>query len=89
MTAVQRLGLVLVTALAAFAAGAALVWTLAHLAGWTGQDGRPAVACVEDDPCWDWRTMGNRMHGVCIDGANWLESADGTLTAGGRGCDPS
>ena len=49
--------------------------------------GSEPVACQEDQPCWDWRTMGNRTRGVCIDGENWLESADGWFERGGRACE--
>lgn len=24
----------------------------------------PTWACVEDMPCWDWKTMGNGCHGI-------------------------
>jgi len=57
---------------------------------------RSTVSCQEDDPCFDWRTMGNRRRGVCIDDVDWLEHADPaapydlgrrTYTLGGRGCE--
>lgn len=34
------------------------------------------ASCQEDEACWDWRTMGNRQRGVCIDDVDWLEHAD-------------
>lgn len=52
--------------------------------------------CQEDEPCFDWRTMGNHERGVCIDDVDWLEHADQaapydlqrrTYTLGGRGCE--
>lgn len=49
--------------------------------------GPEAPACQEDEPCWDWRTMGNRTRGVCRDGESWLESADGWFERGGRACE--
>lgn len=70
---------------------------------WSWVTGAPASrsavsspACAEDDPCWEWRTMGDRQRGVCIDDVDWLEHADPaapydvgrrTYTAGGRGCE--
>lgn len=42
--------------------------------------------CQEDEACWDWRTMGNRQRGICFEGKNVLEYADGTRVPGGRGC---
>jgi hypothetical protein len=27
-------------------------------------DDQPVVSCMEDDPCWDCRTMGNNLCGI-------------------------
>jgi hypothetical protein len=52
--------------------------------------------CAEDEPCWDWRTMGDHARGVCVDDVDVLEHADPaapydltrrTFTPGGRGCE--
>lgn len=44
----------------------------------------PAVAgggpIHEDDPRWDWRTMGNRQRGVTVNGRLMIQHADGSLT---------
>lgn len=54
-----------------------------------GGTNRPRAALVqpprpghiaEDDPRWDWRTMGDRNRGVKINGLHYNENADGTLT---------
>lgn len=29
-------------------------------------DPRAQVSCQEDDPCWDWRTMGNRRTAATV-----------------------
>ena len=34
----------------------------------------------EDDPNWDWRTMGNQQRGVQINGHWYIEHADGRIT---------
>ncbi len=46
----------------------------------------PAPVCQEDEACWDWRTMGNQQRGICVDGKNVIEHADGSRMEGGRGC---
>jgi hypothetical protein len=55
-----------------------------------------ASTCQEDEPCFDWRTMGNHDRGVCIDDVDMLEHADPaqpynlllrTYSPGGRGCE--
>ena len=42
--------------------------------------------CQEDEACWDWRTMGDHAHGICFEGKNVIEHADGAREPGGRGC---
>lgn len=50
------------------------------------QTTRQETTCQEDEACWDWRTMGNKQRGVCIDGSNYIETADGKTIPGGRAC---
>jgi hypothetical protein len=39
-------------------------------------------AISEDDPRWDWRTMGNKSRGVFVDGKGWmLQDAQGNLSS--------
>lgn len=58
----QTLIFALAVAVAATLAGAALVWTVAHLAGWEAHGG--PVACHEDEPCFDCAAMGNGRCGA-------------------------
>lgn len=85
----------------AFALAACAAVTCAGMALGSGSTGTPASRaevsyCAEDDPCWDWRTMGDGQRGVCIDDVDWLERADPaapydlqrrTYSLGGRGCE--
>lgn len=38
------------------------------------------LICMEDEACWDWRTMGNKRRGVCAAGHWMTQHADGTIT---------
>lgn len=82
-TAVRASAAIIATAAVALVVG----WAGGEDAKARGIDLAPVSACQEDEPCWDWRTMGDRSAGGTLDlpGGESIDvivtaNADGTYT---------
>lgn len=68
-------GALVTLAVLLFVVGAPMLADATHVGdgrvtpGYETRTSHDAIRCAEDDPCWNWRTIGNRLRGVVtVDG---------------------